>query len=116
MASTFKLKRKTFGIFNFGIGNFSKGSQASTRAEAAARAVDRYQQQADAMKKAGGDMTGYNDILKKRNQWQQQQQKYANQASSMYGKGARNLAIGSVATIGAIAAGKSLFDKFTGED
>ncbi len=95
----------------FGFNNFGKAGNLNTRATAAGSMANKYQQQADAMKKSG-NMTGYNDVLAKRNKWQNQQQNYQSQANKAMGKGVAGLAIGATA----IYAGKKIFDKMTGED
>lgn len=110
--ASYKLKRK---MFMFGFNKFGEAFKLNGMANAAGNSIQNLQQKAAGYKSAG-NTTSYDATMKQIRQRQRQQQNYNKQAMAMAGKGARNLAIGSVATIGAIAAGKSLFDKFTGED
>ena len=108
MATSYRLKRK---MFMFGFNNFRKVGNFNARATAAGNMADKFQLQADKMKKSG-NMTGYNDVLAKRNKWQNQQQNYQSQANKAMGKGVAGLAMGATA----LYAGKKIFDKMTGED
>lgn len=110
--ASYKLKRK---MFMLGLNKFGKAFKLHGMANAAGNSIQSLQQKAADYKNAG-NTTNYDATMKQIQQRQRQQQNYNKQAMSMAGKGVRNLAFGSVATVGAIAAGKTLVDKLTGEN